>query len=182
MFVRMSPMTEPRYCSNCRAELFADANTCAACGVFAGDVFDGRKPHKARKPSGLLFGLLVIAILGGAGYWYFVNSDRAKTRADAEAPLPSARVVKDRPGGSRRATGATINEAEAIRLLRRHLVATRNIRNECVAVLSRGPSRGDYTFSVADSCEGVRLGTWRVDGKTKEVAGAGERTGPGNDK
>jgi hypothetical protein len=167
----MSSMSEPRYCSNCRAELSADANTCAACGVFAGDVFDGRKPRRSRKPSGLLFGLLVVAILGGAGYWFFANGDRAKTR-DGEPSLPSARVVKDRPGSSRRATGATITEAEAIRLLRRHLVATRRIRNECLAVLSRGPARGGYTFSVANSCEGIRLGTWRVDGRTKEVAPA----------
>lgn len=141
--------------------------------MFAGDVFDGRKPaNKPRKPSGLLFGLLVVMILGGAGYWFFVKEKQVKIRSEAEAPLPSARVVKDRPGGSRRAAGATITEAEAIRLLRRHLVATRKIRNQCLAVLSRGPSRGDYMFSVADSCEAVRLGTWRVDGKTREVAPA----------
>jgi hypothetical protein len=168
----MSPMNEPRYCSNCRAELSMDANTCTACGVFAGDVFDGRKPRRSRKPRGLLFGLLVVAVLGGAGYWFSVNEDRAKTRAEREPSLPSVRVVKDRPGGSRRATGATITEAEATRLLRRHLVATRKIRNECLAVLSRGPAAGGYTFSVANGCEGVRLGTWRVDGKTKEVAPA----------
>jgi len=168
----MSSMNEPRYCSNCRAELSVNANTCASCGVFAGDVFDGRKPRRARKPSGLLFGFLVVAILVVAGYWFFVNEGPAKTRADAESPLPSARVVKDRPGGSRRATGATITEAEAMRLLRRHLVATRKIRNECLAVLSRGPARGGYTFSVANSCEDIRLGTWRVDGKTREVAPA----------
>lgn len=165
-------MNETRYCSNCRAELSANADSCDVCGVFAGDVFDGRKPRRARKPTGLLFGLLVVAILGGAGYWFFVNEDRAKTRTEAVSPLPSARVVNDRPGGSRRATGAAINEAEAMRLLRRHLVATRNIRNECLAVLGRGPGRGGYTFSVANSCEGIRLGTWRVDGKTKEVAPA----------
>jgi hypothetical protein len=168
----MSPMDEPRYCSNCRAELSASANTCAACGVFAGDVFDGRKPRKSRKPSGLIFGLLVVAILAGAGYWFFVKEDPAKDRTRQESPVPSARVVKDRPGGSRRAAGAMITEAEAIRLLRRHLVTTRNIRNECIALLSRKPSRDSYTFSVVNSCEDVRLGVWRVDGRTKEVAPA----------
>jgi hypothetical protein len=168
----MSATNEARYCSNCRAELSDDASSCAACGVFAGDVFDGRKPRKPRKPGGFLFGLLVVAILAGAGYWFFVKEDLARAHKDTQSPLPSTRVVKDRPGGSRRATGATISEAEAIRLLRRHLVSTRNIRNECLAVLSRGPAAGGYTFSVANHCEGVRLGTWRVDGKTKEVAPA----------
>jgi hypothetical protein len=173
MFSRMSPMNEPRYCSNCRAELSMNANTCAACGVFAGDVFDGRKPRGSRKPSGLLFGVLVVAILGGVGYWFFMNHEREQARAQREPPLPSLRVVKDRPGGSRRAPGATITEAEAIRLLRRHLVATRKIRNECIAVLSQRARHGSYAFSVADSCENIRLGTWRVDGKTGAVGSGG---------
>src|SRR5258705_11345637 len=101
-------MSDPRFCSNCRAELAGNATAGEACGVFAVDVFDGRKPRPPRKPSGLLFGLLVILILGGAGYWFF--EARKTSVRTAEPPLPSTRVVADRPGGARRAKGARLTE------------------------------------------------------------------------
>jgi hypothetical protein len=82
----------------------------------------------------------------------------------------AVRVVHDRPGGARRASGAKINEAEAMRLLRRHLATTVSIPIACLAVMSHGPSKGDYFFTALNRCDSIRLGRWRVDGKSGAVA------------
>jgi hypothetical protein len=161
-------MTERRYCSNCRTPLAPNATACAECGVFAGDVFDGRKPKVKKPPSGILFFLLVLTILGAAGWW-LLNERRKPAPAPPAPPLPSLRVVADRPGGSRRTPGAKVTEPEAVRILRRHLVATTGVKNECIAILGLNPRDGGYTFTVVDRCQGVRLGRWRVDGKTGAV-------------
>ncbi len=88
-------------------------------------------------------------------------------------PRPVA-VVTDRPGGSRRAAGAVVNEAEAIRLVRRHLVA-KGIRNECIAISSQGVRGKEYRLTAVDSCEQTRLGRFVVDGRTQGVRSAGAR-------
>jgi hypothetical protein len=167
-------MSETRYCSNCRAELPPRATECPACGVFAGDVFDGRKPRPPRRPSGLLFFLLVVVILGGAAWWFVQERQKQEAaRLDTPPPpLPSVRVVGDRPGGARRATGAAISEAEAIRVLRRHLVATLKISNDCLGVLSALPRDGAYILTAINGCDHTRLGRWRVDGRTSAVTRA----------
>ena len=164
-------MSETRYCSNCRAVLPPRATACPSCGVFAGDVFDGRKPRPPRRgPSGLLFFLLVSAILGGAAWWFYQEQARqAAARVAPPPPLPSVRVVTDRPGGARRATGAIISEAEAIRVLRRHLVATLKISNDCLGVMSALPRDGAYILTAVNGCDHTRLGRWRVDGKTSAI-------------
>lgn len=160
-------MTEPRYCSNCRAPLPKNATDCPACGVFAGDVFNGRKPRPKKPPSGILFFLLVVAILAVAAWW-FINQ-RNEPAPKTPPPLPSLRVVADRPGGARRAPGANVSEAEAIRILRRHLVSTTGTKDECFAVLSLGARDGGYILSAVDGCKNAPLGRWRVDGKTSAV-------------
>jgi hypothetical protein len=165
-------MTE-RYCSNCRAELPAKAAACPACGVFAGDVYDGRKPRPPKQPSGVLFFILVVVILGVAAWWLYQQQLIGDApRVDTPPPLPSTHVVADRPGGARRARGAVISEAEAIRLLRRHLVETLKIADSCLAVLSANPGKGSYLLTAINSCENTRLGRWRVDARTSAVTRA----------
>jgi hypothetical protein len=160
-----------RYCSNCRAELPPKVDACPACGVFAGDVFDERS-LRPRTRWGFLVAFLVIAALGAA--WYFMPNkpdipwQREEAKPARPAP-PATRVVKDRPGDERRAAGATVNEAEAIRLLRRHLASTTDIANPCLVVMSQGPRDGDYFFIAYNRCEKTRIGRWRVDGKSSAV-------------
>jgi hypothetical protein len=161
-----------RYCSNCRAELGPKDDACPACGVFAGDLFDERslRPRTRRA-----FLLALIAIVALAAAWFFIPNrpdipwQRERAKAAKAAP-PRTRVVTDRPGGARRAAGATINEAEATRLLRSHLASTTDIANACVVVMSHGPSKGSYFFTAYNRCDNVRIGRWRVDGKSGEVA------------
>lgn len=161
---------DERYCSNCRAELLPKADSCPACGVYAGDVFDG-KIRREKKPSSWgfwVFVLLLAMIAAGYAVWMNVRPEKAPPR---ETP-PETRVVKDRPGGARKARGAAVSQAEAIRLLRRHLVTAKNIKNDCLALLSAGDRKGAYVFNVFDRCGDVRLGRWRVDAKTGEVSAA----------
>lgn len=161
---------DDRYCSNCRAELPPNADSCPECGVYAGDVFDGRI-RREKKPSSWGFWTFVLLLaIGAAAYAVWMN-----VRPERQAPrevAPETRVVKDRPGGARKAKGASVNEAEAIRLLRRHLVETKNINNDCLALLSAGNRKGGYVFNVYDRCGDVRLGRWRVDGKSGAVSAA----------
>ncbi|HUP48213.1 MAG TPA: hypothetical protein VNA04_05415 [Thermoanaerobaculia bacterium] len=157
-------MAEERFCTNCRAPIPWRADTCPACGVYAGEVFDGRLPRQPRRWKGLLIFLLV-AGLAVAGGWLFLQ--RRADRARPSEPPPVS-VVSDRPGGTRRAPGATINEAEAIRLLRRHLVGT-GLANDCIAVSSEGMGEGVYRLAAVNHCAGTRLGRFVVDGKSEEV-------------
>lgn len=152
---------EERYCSNCRTELPQKADSCPSCGVFAGDVFDG-KIRKPRQPSSWGFwGAMLIFTIAAAAYAVWMN-----IRPDPDAPVkpkaPEVRVVRDRPGGARRARGASVTEAEAVRLLRRHIVTSRGLKNECLAVMGNGSSKGTYVFTAYDQCGDVRLGKWRV--------------------
>jgi hypothetical protein len=160
-----------RFCSNCRAALPDDADSCPECGVFAGDLYDERV-HRPKTRFGLFAALLALALVaGGAAVWW--NARQALPLEKAKATeTPSVRVVGDRPGGARRAPGAVVNEAEAIRLVRRHLVETTGVRADCVALLGQGFRNGAYLVNAHDRCESTRLGRWRVDGKTGEVARA----------
>jgi hypothetical protein len=95
-----------------------------------------------------------------------------RRRGSSSTPLPSAHVVADRPGGARRAPGAIISEAEAIRILRRYLVETLKISDACLAVMSANPGQGSYLLTAINGCEHTRLGRWRVDARTSAVARA----------
>jgi len=157
-------MAEARYCSNCRAEIPAGEAACQQCGVFAGDVFDGRAPGKSRR--GFWIAVFVSILLATVAIGWLILQRRAGPAALTE-PQPVS-VVSDRPGGSRRAPGATINEAEAIRVLRGHLVAT-GIAPDCVVISSQGPAGGRYRLTAINRCDETRLGRFVVDGKTGAV-------------
>lgn len=154
-------MGEERFCTNCRAELPRGAHACTACGVFAGDVFDGTWPRK-RSYAGRWLTLLVLAIAVAAAARFYERWSRAR---EAGPDLPSVRVVADRPGGSRRAAGATVTEAQAIRLLRRHIVGAKSIANDCLVLMGE-KERQPYAFAAFDRCASVRLGFWHVDPKS----------------
>ncbi|HEY0372892.1 MAG TPA: zinc-ribbon domain-containing protein [Thermoanaerobaculia bacterium] len=164
-------MADDRYCSNCRAELPEDAESCPECGVYAGDLYDERV-HRPKTRFALFAVLLVFAIAaGGAAVWWNARDALPGKKASTAVP-PPVRVVGDRPGGARRAPGAVVNEAEAIRLVRRHLVETTGVQADCVAILGQGFRGGTYLVNAHDRCASTRLGKWRVDGKTGAVSRA----------
>jgi hypothetical protein len=159
-----------RYCTNCRAVIPAANDVCPACGVYAGDVFDGRLPKASgerRTARRLWLPVLVAIVAAGAGAWWWWTRVGQFPKADT-GPI---RVVGDRPGGVRRPAGAGMSEAEAILTLR-HFFAARPdaIKSECLAVMSRGYSNDYYSFDTVDSCARTRLGRWRVNAKTRAVS------------
>ena len=156
-------MAEQRYCENCRELIGRGANACAACGTYAGDVFDGRMPVR-RAPSSVGPWLTLLLLIGAAAAVWFYWQQRRKPAAPpppiaASSPIG---VVRQRPGGTRQAEGAQINEAEAIRALRAHLSS---IKPECLAISSQGPEGSRYRLTALDSCDGTRLGRFVVDGR-----------------
>ena len=155
-------MPEARYCTNCRAEVGAD--TCPQCGVYAGDVFDGRLPRSPRRGRWIVGFLVITAVVVALGRFAL---QRRASPVEMTEPA-TVTVVTDRPGGSRRASGAAINEAEAIRILRRHFIST-GVAADCVVISSQGARGGDYHLTALNRCEQTRLGRWIVDGKTQEV-------------
>jgi hypothetical protein len=114
-----------------------------------------------------LTALLVIA--GGAAGLLYVRPDLieripSRYRPPELDPGVPVRVVGDRPGGSRRGSGASITEPEAILRLRRALVSSpQPIKTECLAITSQGFREGTYHLTAFNTCEGTRLGQWRVD-------------------
>jgi hypothetical protein len=168
-------MQEARFCSNCRAELPRDVDACPECGVYAGDLFDERSLRPRTRLGFAVALVAAIAVAAGTAAWLSMPEPpklpwQKSEPARVKQTPPDVRVVGDRPGNVRRAAGATINEAEAIRLVRRHLVSTTNIANRCLVVMSNGPRKGDYYCSAFNRCDSLRLGQFRVDGKTGAVA------------
>lgn len=149
---------DPRFCSNCRAELPEKAEACPECGVFAGDLYDERM-HRPRTRFALFATLLAVAIVaGGAAIWW--NAGRA-------LPDRQPAVQRKQPP---RAPGPVKDAAEALRIMRRHFVETKGLKNDCVVLLSRGFSKGGYMIAARDHCSHTRLGNWRVDARTGEVS------------
>ena len=150
---------DERYCSNCRAELPEKADACPECGVFAGDLYDERI-HRPKTRYGVFAALLVVALAaGGAAIWW-----------NARTTLPERTVVT--PAVKPRPPGPVANQAEAIRAVRQHLIATRGLKKECIVLLGNGFTGGVYLVTARDHCTSTRLGKWRVDGRTGEVGAA----------
>lgn len=162
---------DDRFCSNCRAPLPKEAESCPECGVYAGDLYDERV-HRPKTRFRLFATLLAIALIAaGAAVWWNARQALPEEKTSA-SETPAVRVVGDRPGGARRAPGAVVNEAEALRLVRRHLVETTAVRADCLAMLGHGFHDGGYIVNAHDRCASTRLGRWRVDGESGEVARA----------
>jgi hypothetical protein len=158
---------DDRYCTNCRAVIPRGSDVCPSCGVYAGDVFDGKLPRQQRRRGGVwLFSLLVIAAAAGA-IWFTTFREPARLPRLDTGPV---RVVGDRPGGARRAPGAKSNEAEAIQMLRRALTTEKAIKTDCLVITSQGFGGGAYRMTAFDRCQNTRLGRWQVDGQTAKVS------------
>src|SRR5438094_5482332 len=111
------PMDE-RYCTECRAAIPKGESVCPACGVYAGDIFDGKLPKQRRSRAWWWLALIVVAAAAG---WMFAPWPR---EAHPRRPLPPARphVIKD--------------QRDAMTTLRRFL--TTSERNErCVALIAK---------------------------------------------
>jgi hypothetical protein len=161
-----APMAaDPRFCANCRAELPARASACDVCGVFAGELYDERM-HRPRTRVAVLGLLLLLALAAGAGVIWW--KERGGQLPDFTTFTAGPKVVKKAETG-KRAPGGRMTEGEALRLVRRHLVDTTGIRDECLVLLGRGFRKGGYHVTARDHCTSTRLGHWRVDVKTGKV-------------
>jgi hypothetical protein len=145
---------ESRYCSNCRAELPAKAEACPVCGVFAGDIYDERMHRPRTRFAAFAALLLIAAALAAAAVWWKDRPARPAPRKAAALKVPA---------------GPVKTEAEAIRLVRRHLVEKGGLENRCVVLLGRGLSKGGYLVRAQNHCTDTRLGNYRVDAKTGTV-------------
>lgn len=141
---------EERYCGNCRALLPDGASVCPACGVFAGDVFDGKMPRPKRSGGGWLAALVVI-VLAAVAFWYAVKTS---------APPPAKRVPF--------VATAPKNERDAIGAVRRYLIST-GARNECLALIGKGSRDGSYVVGAVDHCAHKTLGRFLVAAKSGKV-------------
>jgi hypothetical protein len=147
-------------CTNCDAEIPRGATSCPSCGVYAFD----EPPAPPAPPRRVWWPLVLVAgiVLAGAGGWWWWSTTTAESRRPKAVAKPEpVHVVRDRPGGN-------VQEAEAIRALRRHLTI-RGIPSECVVVMSNGLHAGAYQLTAYDHCKKINLGPWSVDAKTHEV-------------
>ena len=83
-------------------------------------------------------------------------------------------MVRDRPGGARVGSGATISEPEAILRLQRSFHAA----PDCIAIMSKGYSDGAYLLDAINRCDGTRFGRWRVDGRSGALLHANRGAAP----
>src|ERR1043166_5005168 len=108
----MSGVSEERYCSNCRVEIPKDASVCTACGVYGGDVFDGRLPRQKRP-----YGTFIIVILGVIAIFALASLFVRWPTHVASPPL--------RPHTIAPRAKALPGEAGAMLAIRQHLVSDR---------------------------------------------------------
>lgn len=158
-------MTGERYCTNCREPLARGATWCEACGTDAGDVFDGRVTPKRQRSSSSWLTVAALLIIVAVAAWFTQPYWRRYVGDRGIISTSTPKVVKQRPGGVRRAAGAALSEPEAMMALRKSL----QMKDECVAVMSRGDERGAYAFDVVDRCANRKLGRFHVDAKSGAV-------------
>lgn len=165
-----------RACENCDAKIPAGVTSCPECGLYAGEYVEGRAVHPRRPRYRLWLGILVVVALIGAVSVGLARPEliplpwlasRLGQPEPSDFPATPVRIVKDRPGGARRAEGASISEPEAMRLLRRSFT---KVKTDCLAILGNGDRDGAYEMTVMNRCDRTRLGRWRVDGRTGAVS------------
>lgn len=158
-----------QYCAKCRSLIRAGSVRCAKCGEIAGDIFDGKIRKPDRKGGDGFFSVLVVLLALTGAYWWWSSQQQAAMTTESRAQLPSTRVVGDRPGGVRTAAGAKLNEAEAIRMLQRQLVAGGKTL-DCLVISSQGFRDGSWRLVARDRCQSVRLGRFAIDGDTGRIS------------
>jgi len=157
-------VTDERFCTNCRAPLARGASWCEACGTDAGEVFDGRVKPQQRERSNSWITAVVLLIIVAAAAWFTRPYWRRYVGDRGIVSTSEPKVVKQRPGGARRLAGATLSEPEAIMALRRSF----QMKDECIAVMSRGFDAKSYTFDAVNRCANRKLGRFSVDAKSGE--------------
>lgn len=151
-------MSEERFCSNCRAELPKGASVCPACGVFAGEVFDGRLPREKRP-----YGTYLIVILG-------VIAIFAVATLFVRWPgVPIFHSIHPRVHKTAPRAKKLPGEAGAMLAIRQRLVSDQ-VPNECLVLMSKGLHDGVYVIRAVDGCRHQQLGDWKVDAKTHEIS------------
>jgi hypothetical protein len=131
--------------------------------VYAGDVFDGRLPGRRRKV--FRYVVLVVLLIAAAGAWYVLRDrDLSPLLPQREEPKSVKKLAPPPPAGPVR------SDAEAVRAVRKYLVATTGVENDCIALISNGRKGGAWLLTAVNRCEKLRLGKWRVDAKTGVVS------------
>lgn len=125
--------------------------------MFTG-VVAAERPPKTRW--GSLAALVAGLILVSAAAWWVVRE-----RIEPPAPPPPKAVIALPPPA-----GPVRTPAEAAVVLRKYLVATKGIGQECVALLGHGRSNGQWVLSASDRCQHLRLGRFRIDAKSGVVS------------
>ncbi len=141
---------DERYCTECRAEIPKGESVCPSCGVYAGDVFDGKLPKKKRSHA---WWFVPLFILAAVVVYIFAPPVKEKTPVRTIAPL-KPHVVK--------------NQTDAMMTLRRFLT-TADRSEHCVALIAKGNDGQSYVISAVDSCKHSKLGDFAVDVKTANI-------------
>jgi predicted nucleic acid-binding Zn ribbon protein len=135
---------EERYCTECRAAIPKGESVCPACGVYAGDVFDGKLPK--RRASRWLWVLAVVTAVVAA-LWIVPMEER-----------------RPRPSGHATRLSSVKSERDAMVTLRRFLTTSdRDV--QCVALIGKGRSGGAYIIAAVDRCKHTQMGVFAVDAK-----------------
>ena len=137
-------VSEERYCSNCRAELPKEAVVCAACGVYAGDVFDGKKPKSPRSYASWIVIPLLLALVALVWAW--------------QRSLPKTESGRPR---------AAQHRMDATQLIRRKLVAN-GLPESCLALVGKG-DRESRKYRAIDICHNRPMGEWTANPDTGVV-------------
>jgi hypothetical protein len=143
-------------------------------------MFDGRLPARARRqPVGKYFLTFMAVVIAACIIVFIFYGDISMIPKGIWPRMQKmdtgpVRVVGDRPGGAKRATGATLSEPEATQALRRSF----SVKGECLAVINKGYHDGAYLFDASNRCKHKHLGRWKVDGKSGTVSAAGATAVP----
>lgn len=146
-------MSDERYCSNCRGEIPEGAVVCPVCGVYAGDVFDGKKPKSSRMVATWVAIPIVLALVIGAWMmpkWWLRQSGRQERNAIL-----------------RKLRAQVQNQIDVTSLIRKRLVAD-GLPDSCIALVGKG--RPDaHKYLAIDICHDRPMGEWTADRETGAV-------------
>jgi hypothetical protein len=142
---------EERYCTECRALIPEKETVCPACGVFAGDVFDGKLPRKKRSHAWWVVPLLML----GALVAFILMREPVHV-------IPANRVHLVRR------LRLPLSQTDAMTALRSFLT-TSDRSERCVALIAKRKTGDQYVIAAVDSCKHVKLGDFAVDAKNAHI-------------
>jgi hypothetical protein len=148
-------VSEERYCSNCRGEIPKGAVVCPVCGVYAGDLFDGKKPKSPRRYAtwtAIVVVLVVIALIWTSPKWL---PKRTSGRAEVHRAI------------LRRLRNEAQTQLDTTRLIRRRLVAD-GLPDSCIALVGKG-RHDSHKYLAIDICHDRPMGEWTADPDTGVV-------------